>query len=241
MGGGILQNTVVNGKGPSEYVEFQGTSMATPHVSGAAAVLLSTGVPPQTVSQVLMRTARGSGFNERLGNGTLDLKRAVQAVGIHANAAQFTYAFLFTYLLCFFANTQWNRTFAVALGAALLSGGLFFLDWTPFAGSILSQGVMRWPAEWVGVRWGFNPLWVSAGILFLATFILGVSPLGRMIAFSLCVGFGTSMLYGWITGVVVPSFMPTSFATVWIGANVSICLLLSLALLGMNQLDRSSG
>ncbi|MBI2844317.1 MAG: S8 family serine peptidase [Armatimonadetes bacterium] len=65
------------------YGGFQGTSMAAPHVSGAAALLLSDGVPANKVVERLLRSARaprsGALDPTKYGNGILDLENAVSS------------------------------------------------------------------------------------------------------------------------------------------------------------------
>lgn len=57
------------------YAYLQGTSMATPFVTGAAALLLSVHpeLTPLEVKNQLEQTARGTGFTEALGYGIIDL------------------------------------------------------------------------------------------------------------------------------------------------------------------------
>jgi hypothetical protein len=61
------------------YYFFQGTSMAAPHVAGAAALIISRGVTdPAQVRAVLQRSARPRGPAERYGAGRLDAAGAVR-------------------------------------------------------------------------------------------------------------------------------------------------------------------
>jgi serine protease len=82
--GGILQNTVVTG-GESvtdDYLYFQGTSMAAPHVAGVAALLVSRGVTdPAQVRTLLRESARRRAPAEKYGAGRLDAAAAVGRAG----------------------------------------------------------------------------------------------------------------------------------------------------------------
>src|SRR5439155_14897230 len=77
---GILQYTFVNGKGG--YYFMSGTSMAAPHVSGAAALLLQRkpSLTPAQVRDALTRTALdlgAPGRDPQYGAGLLDIAAAV--------------------------------------------------------------------------------------------------------------------------------------------------------------------
>lgn len=74
----------------SMYATLSGTSMATPHVSGAAAVLFSMGLSPQRVVDRLMSTAQDlgpAGHDSTFGAGRLDLAKAVSGLGGSGSAS----------------------------------------------------------------------------------------------------------------------------------------------------------
>ena len=79
---GVLQQTLAEGSTTEAgYRWFQGTSMATPHVAGAAALVMSLGVSsPAAVEELLESTASTppESSRERYGAGLLDAAAAVR-------------------------------------------------------------------------------------------------------------------------------------------------------------------
>lgn len=74
-GVGII-STISTDVDPYGYASMQGTSMASPYVTGAAALLLShyPTLTPLQIKNQLEQTARGTGFSEALGYGIIDTK-----------------------------------------------------------------------------------------------------------------------------------------------------------------------
>ncbi len=67
------------------YVGFQGTSMATPHVSAAAALLLAAGAPRDEVLGLLQSSARDlgdAGYDLVYGYGLVDIAEAIHQAGV---------------------------------------------------------------------------------------------------------------------------------------------------------------
>jgi serine protease len=77
---GVLQDTIARGDPNAHgFFPYQGTSMATPHVAAAAALVIATGVTdPDRVEAVLKSTAKKLNDPIRYGAGGLDAAAAVK-------------------------------------------------------------------------------------------------------------------------------------------------------------------
>lgn len=198
--GGVLQNTVMprSETNPTVYAYFQGTSMATPHVAAAAALLRQAGVTrPEAIRKILAETAKGSGWNKETGYGILDAGAALQRAQVVPSGLGAGLALLLLLPVALRTTPRAVARGPLLAGALLGAGALGLL--APLvpqsAASLgtLGQLLIRAPAEWSGVllgnAWGHNALAVSA----LLPALLGVACLpGRITR-----GLGIGLCLGW--------------------------------------------
>ena len=172
-GGGILQDTV-DGAGGHAFKEFQGTSMATPHVAGAAAVLLSASGGDRALTQRLLLEQAVDlgepGPDPRYGHGRLDLAAAVGALTVRRNGLLFALGAMAAAVITGIgAGRRRGRALVIAATSALAAGGAFVLPLLPLPPSaltgLLARPLLLWPAAMLPDPYWRNPLLLSAASL----------------------------------------------------------------------------
>ena len=243
--GGVLQATI-DGK----YNYFQGTSMATPHVVGAAAVLLSTGATPAEVEEILLQSADGDEWTKPFGHGKLNLEQAILATGngstatTHQHAALFGIAGLFGLALSIFANASRRFMFQTAITSAFIGGGVWFLPELPFLDGafvhIISTPLLEWPNVIAYPGAANFPLWASAVFPLIVTFLFGLDHRARSIAGGIAIGMGANLLWAAAAGTITPWALPGLAGTVWLTVNGIFALVLGLGTIGAHNLEASN-
>ena len=208
---GVLQNTIRIGQPlENDYLWFQGTSMASPHAAGVAALIVASGVTnPTEVEKVMKATAvhpRDVKWDEKFGAGIIDARAAVSAA--HEGYAPeraglmglLVLASLSALGIAATGRARWLGALGVLGGAALASGALGLgLGWAPLAYGVAGAGAS------LGTLVGFgSPLVMSAALPLLATvLLLGVRG-ARPVLVGLSLGTAAVLLHG---ALVLPTLL----------------------------------
>ncbi len=196
----VVQQTVCNGgkEKCEKYAAFSGTSMASPHVAGAAALLVGAGVTdPDAIEKRLKETARapkeGAGASPELyGAGHLDaeaaIKRTTLVQGLVRSGALLVLGAL-AFLSARKKNANANILRPEIFGAAVLTGpGLFFLPFLLPRAFLPVELLSRPLPEW--------DLLVSANVHEYLPFANALIPFGLLSVF-----FGVAKLRPAMAGV----------------------------------------
>jgi serine protease len=229
----VLQNTRFQGQ--DGYFFFMGTSMASPHVAGVAALIVAQGVTdPDAVREVLVKSARrpagmddAPDFAEHYGAGLVDAGAAVTRAQLGQGERELGLgAALGGALLLLLARRGRLGAFGLAGWAALVVGasGLFFLARIGLGGlpgaAILSHGFPAWDQALLGAAGHGNPLFYSA-LAPVALVALGYS-LPRMRG--VLAGFAFGVAGHLVAQIVAPTvdirYLPAD--ALWLGANAAL-------------------
>jgi serine protease len=251
--GGILQATIARGApGTPVYASYQGTSMATPHVAGVAALLFAAGAKtPDEVERALYAGASGpGGWSPERGHGLLDAAGALRALGastpINWQPLAASAAILVLLLLSLNPRVRPGGVLNVLLDPKLLlpllvsSVGFFVLRviWQRWVGSppAAVDGLSLPLPDWERIVFGrgrlAHPLFYSA----LIPLLLALPSMGwkgfRPVAAGIALGFAGFLAYAVWTRAPGLSWLPFHVLAVpWLVVNALVCALLARALL----------
>jgi len=239
--GGVLQNTIAIGDPTHDgYFAFMGTSMASPHVAGVAALVVGEGVTdPNAVERILLNSARSPEghklVRDRYGAGILDAEAAV----LEARSQAGTWELLIGLLLSGAVASSLRRRnlLDVKLGGGYLVGvlfgasGLFFLPY--LSGSVaslpgvemLTRGIPSWDLSILGPAGHGNALFFSALIpLALLSVLFGVRRLRAPLA-GVAAGVAGHLLFHAAVRVTDIHWVPNVFVMdqAWLVLNAALC------------------
>jgi serine protease len=230
---GVLQNTVVPGDTKrNDYLLFMGTSMASPHVAGVAALVISAGVTnPDAVEKVLKDTARPSKMKKedgqnRYGAGIIDAAAAVKRAKMDFGGYELGIALAGAALMLLRLRRLGRLAIGLGFGgfAALVMGssGLFFLPTLGIPGAaVLAHGLPDWDLA-LGAGLHGNLLLYSALIPVAAALLLyGVPKLRGAIA-GLAIGVGAQLLFHAFFRTTEVHLVPHALASTWLVLNALV-------------------
>lgn len=237
---GVLQDTIARGD-PNKhgFFPFQGTSMATPHVAGAAALVVSMGITdPDRVEKILQNSAKKLNDPIRYGAGSLDAAAAVSAA--HKDVAWLPLGFAALLGLAMVRRNRKKDSLAdfkpragFIGGLVMGATGLFFLrdlGLTSMMGelSLLAMPVADWPSAVFGQAWNATPLFASAFLpLGALALFFGIKKFRGVLA-GFAIGVGGYLLARAFLGSVDVLFIPGHglLDALWLTANGAIAVVL---------------
>lgn len=238
---GVYQNTIVpNDPSTSVYLNFQGTSMAAPHVAGVYALGASLGVTePKALNSLILENTRPApeGGREGYGAGIVDAGLVAQKAGYEHGCKKLLFGFL-AGLLAMAGMLRHGRVFAlVAMVPGVLVGacGLMFpLLATGRASTPPNPYLLNGFPAWDLLTWGAaahgSPFTHSLlAPLALATVALMLGFL-RPFAAGFAAGVAGHLVFVWQYQTLSMGWLPAGLQPLWLIANAFLCVTLATGL-----------
>jgi serine protease len=234
MPDGVLQNTLV-ARDPRrfDYVAYQGTSMAAPHVAGVAALVIGSGVTdPDAVERVLTQTSVDLGDRQRFGAGLVQASGALAKVVDEAGAMRgmLAVAFGIGVLALLRRRHQLGIGFATATAVAfVIAGGLGAVPFHAITGLAGLGTLLSWGGPGLGAnllgQWGalfaFSALVPLVAVVLMLHF-RKVQPL----LVGLCLGTAAFLLIEAFWPTTTIALLPSLLVGPWLVLNATVALVL---------------
>jgi len=245
MPDGVLQNTIAIGDPTKDdYFGYMGTSMASPHVAGVAALVVGEGVTdPDRVEKILKDSARKPDkqtyTTDKYGAGIVNAPAAVLKARASTGGFQFGLGLLMAGAVA--ASLRRRGGLGTKLGPSYLVGvlfgasGMFFLPYlAPGLSSApvvhaLTHGLPSWDLSVLGPAGHGNALFFSALVPLIALAIGYSVRRARAPLAGLAVGVAAHLAFFAavpLTAVHAPAVFGLG-VTLWLAANALACLALA--------------
>jgi serine protease len=227
---GVLQNTIVGRDVRRfDYLAWQGTSMAAPHVAGVAALVRGAGVSdPDAVERVLRETAEPIGDVEHFGSGLVRADAALARSEDTESAMRGLTALALAAIVLLGLRRSGKLGVSAApttIAAFVVAGGLAVL---PF--SMVGLGVLEpWLAG--GVPGGLASIGGTAATVTLTALVPLVAVLFLLqnrralpLVVGLSLGFAAYLLVEAVSPTVRLAWLPSMVAGPWLLAHAGVAI-----------------
>ncbi len=229
---GVLQNTLHPQDAAQQgYFLFQGTSMAAPHVAGAAALLVSQGIQdPEKVREILESSASpvSGGSSEKYGAGILNVHAALKSAFTHRKFKILSLSIVLFLALLALINRRRKDIEKVGMNTRSIFGlilgatGFFFIaGWIPSSVSFfLTHSAIEWhPILPVHSNEASFLFWSALPALAI-TLLCFPWKKTVPIAFGFAVGTAAFLLYQVFSPAAGVTWIPGSFLeSIWLLTN----------------------
>ena len=239
---GVLQNSIkIRNPEQEDYLLFQGTSMASPHAAGVAALIVSRGYNnPNVVKAIMQKTARKKNLDLKKGYGAgiIDAEKAVYLSGFLDGLAKLLLAIVMVSFLLYSLRGVQGSYLALASPAFIAgilfgSCGLFFLpsmglQHIPFK-EILLSGFPQWDTALLGAAFHGFPLFYSAFFPLVSCFLLFPNRFLNKFSVGFSTGVAAHLLFFLILRPAEIQFIPgfLFLDRIWLLLNIIICMYLA--------------